>query len=86
MIDLKKKILARHWWFIPVILVTQEAEIRMVIVQRQAWVNSLLDPISKKFITHTHTHTHTHIYKHTKAGGVAQSVGPEFIPWYCKIN
>jgi hypothetical protein len=26
---------ARHWWFTPVILATQEAEIRRIAVQRQ---------------------------------------------------
>jgi hypothetical protein len=27
--------LARHWWFTPVILLTQEAEIRRIMVQSQ---------------------------------------------------
>jgi hypothetical protein len=30
-----KKALAWHWWLTPVILVTQEAEIRRIVVQSQ---------------------------------------------------
>jgi hypothetical protein len=33
----KKYALARHWWLIPVILATQEAEIRRILVQSQLW-------------------------------------------------
>jgi hypothetical protein len=32
---------ARHWWFMPVILSTQEAEIRRTKVKSQPWANSL---------------------------------------------
>jgi hypothetical protein len=39
---------ARHQWLTPIILVTQEAEIRRMLVQSQSWVNSSWDPISKK--------------------------------------
>jgi hypothetical protein len=56
----------------PIILATQEAEIRRIAVQiqpRQA--DSLWDPILK--ITH---------YK--RAGGLAQGEGPEFKPQYHK--
>jgi hypothetical protein len=35
----------------PVILATQEAEIKSIKVQSQLWANSLQDPISKKSIT-----------------------------------
>jgi hypothetical protein len=63
------KDLAGRWWLTPVILATQEAEIRKITVQSQLWANSLQDPISKN-----PSHTHT------KASGVAQHVGPEFKP------
>jgi hypothetical protein len=38
---IKNNFLARHWWVTPVILDTQEAEIRRINVQSQAWANSL---------------------------------------------
>jgi hypothetical protein len=50
----------------PVILATQEAEIRRITVQGQPQANSLHDPILKK----------THHYK--RGGGVAQDTDPEF--------
>jgi hypothetical protein len=50
----------------PVILATQEAEIRRITVQSQSQQNSSQDPILKK----------THPKK--RAGRVAQGVGPEF--------
>jgi hypothetical protein len=56
----------------PVILATQETEIRRIMVQSQPWANSSRDPISKK----------THHKE--KAGGVAQDGGPEFKSQYCK--
>jgi hypothetical protein len=37
----------RHQWFTPIILATQEAEIRRLMVQSQPQENSLQDPISK---------------------------------------
>jgi hypothetical protein len=40
---------AEHWWLTPVILVTQEAEIRRIEVQSQPPANSSQDPISKIF-------------------------------------
>jgi hypothetical protein len=39
---------AGRWWLTPVILTTQEAEIRRIIVQSQPRANSLQDPILKK--------------------------------------
>jgi hypothetical protein len=40
-----------RWWVTPVILATQEAEIRRIVVQSQPWANNFRDPISKKPIT-----------------------------------
>jgi hypothetical protein len=42
---------AGHWWLTPVILATQEAEIRRIVVRSQFRANSLQDPISNKTIT-----------------------------------
>jgi hypothetical protein len=43
------KILARRWWLTPVILATQEAEIRRIAIRSQPWaLNSLWDPSLKK--------------------------------------
>jgi hypothetical protein len=55
----------------PVILATQEAEIRRIEVQSQPWANSFRAPILKKPFT-------------KRAGGVAQGVNPEFKPQYRK--
>jgi hypothetical protein len=44
----KSKSLARWRWLTPVILATQEAEIRRILVWSQSQANSLQDPISKK--------------------------------------
>jgi hypothetical protein len=53
----------------PVILATQEAEIRRITVPwKPAWGNNLRDPISKKPITCVHAHTQKH---RERAGGVA---------------
>jgi hypothetical protein len=38
---------AGHWRLTPVILATQEAEIRRIEVRRQPWANSSRDPITK---------------------------------------
>jgi hypothetical protein len=35
------------WWLTPVILASQEAEIRRIWVQSQPWANNPRDPISK---------------------------------------
>jgi hypothetical protein len=39
---------AGHQWFMPIILATQEAEIRRIVVPSQARQIGLWDPISKK--------------------------------------
>jgi hypothetical protein len=56
-------------WFTPVILATQEAEIRRIIVQSQPR-QIVQESLSQK--------------DPKRAGGVAQGVGPEFRPQYCK--
>jgi hypothetical protein len=48
---LKEGVEARHWQLTPVILATQEAEIRRITVQSQPQANSPRDPFSKKPIT-----------------------------------
>jgi hypothetical protein len=39
--------MARHQWLVPVILATQEAEIRKIMVQKVSPANSFQDPILK---------------------------------------
>jgi hypothetical protein len=65
----KQKCLARHWCHIPVILTTQEAEIRRIKVQSQPG-QLVCETLSQNTL-----------HKKTSAGGVAQGVGPEFKPW-----
>jgi hypothetical protein len=61
----------RPWWLTPVILATQEAEIRRITVRSQ--VRQIVhETLSQKSPSQK------------RAGGVAQSVGPEFKPQYHK--
>jgi hypothetical protein len=64
---------ARCWWLTPVILATQEVEIRRITVRSQPGqiVHQIL---SQKTL-----------YKN-RAGGVARGESPEFKPQYHKIN
>jgi hypothetical protein len=62
---------AGHWWLTPVILTTQEAEIRRIVVQSQPR-QIVLETLSQK----------NPLQKRT--GGVAQGAGPEFKPQCCK--
>jgi hypothetical protein len=55
----------------PVILATQEVEIRKIVVQSQPG-QIVLKTLSRKNLSQK------------RAGGVAQSVGPEFKPQYWK--
>jgi hypothetical protein len=66
-------LIARHGWLTPLILATQEAEIRRITVGSQSWANSSLEFISKKPIT-------------KKDGGVSQGLDPEFKPQYHTQN
>jgi hypothetical protein len=58
-------------WLTPVILATQEAEIRRIAGQNQPR-QIVHETLSRKYPTHK------------RAGGVAQCVGPEFKPGYHK--
>jgi hypothetical protein len=58
---------ARCWWLTPVILATQEADIRKIPVQSQPGQIVHATSYLKKTL-------------HKKAGGVAQGLGPEFKP------
>jgi hypothetical protein len=69
-----KMLSARNRWLPPIILATQESQIRRIAVRRQAGqivceTPNLKNPITKNW-----------------AGGVAQDEGPEFKPQYCKKN
>jgi hypothetical protein len=64
------RVFLQHRWLTPVILATQEAEIRTITVQTQPQ-HSPQDPISKIPIT-------------KRAGKVTQGEDPEFKPQYCK--
>jgi hypothetical protein len=66
----KKKMGAGCWCLTPVILATQEAEIRRVEVQSQP------GQIVQETLSYKNT-------SQKRAGGVAQGVGPEFKPQYC---
>jgi hypothetical protein len=62
---------ARRQWLTPVILATQEAEIRRTTVQSQ----------HRQIVCETLPQKHP---SQKRAGGVAQGVGPELKPQYCK--
>jgi hypothetical protein len=58
---------ARHQWLTPIILATQEAEVRRISVQSQ-----LRQIVHKTLSQKTH--------HKNRAGGMAQDVSPEFKP------
>jgi hypothetical protein len=64
-----KRFLAGHRWLTPVILATQEADIRRIVVQSQP----------RQTVQETLSWKNT---SQKRAGGVAQSVGLEFKPKY----
>jgi hypothetical protein len=59
-----------YWWLTPVILVAQEAKIRRIVVLSQPGQRVQETYLKKPFTK-------------KRAGGVAQSVGPEFKSQYC---
>jgi hypothetical protein len=65
----KKMSVAGHWWLTPVILATQEAEIRRIAVHSQPG-QIICETLSRKNPSPK------------RACGVAQGVGPEFKPQY----
>jgi hypothetical protein len=69
----KNKNLARHQWLMPVILATQEAEIRRIAIQSQPG----------QIVQRTRSQKNL---PEKRAGGVVQGVGPEFKPQYHKKN
>jgi hypothetical protein len=62
---------ARHQWLMPIILATQEAEMRRITVRSQPGQINSQELIPK-------------IPNTKRAGGVAQGIGPEFKPQYSK--
>jgi hypothetical protein len=68
-----EKNIAGCWWLTPVILVTQEAENKRIVVQNQ--------PRQKVHKTLSQKTLHKN-----RAGGVAQGEGPEFNPQYFQKN
>jgi hypothetical protein len=63
--------LARHQWLTPVILATQEAQIRRIVVQSQPG-QIVPETLSQKTL------------HKNRAGGVDQGEHPEFKPQFCK--
>jgi hypothetical protein len=66
-----KRFLAGHRWLTPVILATQEADIRRIVVQSQP----------RQTVQETLSWKNT---SQKRAGGMAQGEGPEFKPQYHK--
>jgi hypothetical protein len=64
-------------WFTPVILTSQEAEIRIVVEASPDYLKTTTT--TTKTPSHTHTHTHT---RGGGAGRVTQGVGLEFKTQY----
>jgi hypothetical protein len=61
---------AGHWWLTPIILATQEAEMRIVV--RSQYGQIVRENLSRK------------TFHKNRAGGLAQGEGSEFKPQYCK--
>jgi hypothetical protein len=65
--------MTRCWWLTPVILATQEAEIRRIMVQNQP----------EQIVPGTRSPKTNH---KKRAGGMAEGIGPEFKAQYSKIK
>jgi hypothetical protein len=66
-----KKIIARHWWLTPVILTTQDVEIRRILVRSQPR-QTVHEILSQKLL------------HENRSGGVAQGESPELKPQHHK--
>jgi hypothetical protein len=64
---LRRLVIARSWWLMPIILATQEADIRRITIRFQP----------RKIVGETLSQK---TYHKKRAGGVAQGIGPEFKP------
>jgi hypothetical protein len=70
-LSIKNRDCAGHWWLIPVILATQEAEIRRIAARSQPG-QIVCETLSQRTI------------HKNRAGGVAEGEGSEFKPQYCE--
>jgi hypothetical protein len=89
---IKNRKQAGCWWLTPVILTTQEAEIRKIAVQSQPWSNSSQDSISIKLfpkkglvqwlkvkaLSSSLSTTHTHTHKEQETIYVTNNVPKNF--------
>jgi hypothetical protein len=55
---------AQYWQLMPVILATQEAKIKRIMIWGQPG-QILCETLAQKYPTQTHTQTHTHTHTHT---------------------
>jgi hypothetical protein len=70
--NIHQKWFLKCWWLIPVILATQEVEIRSIRVRRSQPRQTVLETLPQKSLSQK------------KAGGVAQGVSPKFKSQYHK--
>jgi hypothetical protein len=72
---LKKKNVARHWWLTPVILATQEEEVRRIVVQSQPG-KIVHETISQKNPTQKRAGGVTQVVEHLPSKHKALSSNP----------